>query len=215
MGACASTSKGAEAAESRKVSANGEAAPGNFTTPKTPESEATPAYAPASIQHVDAAAQRSFSNGSAQVKFTSAHDADVGAGPVTADGDASRDAAPSANDSRERAPEPPPARAAGDPQPQDPASAPAAAANGGHSGSEHAGVQSTAAADDPQAVAVVAVLAGGAYSSNTSGPPRPACQQDRLATVNDIRDTLKRAHDPAIGTAAPRASLAYFRQLCS
>ena len=116
-----------------------------------------------------------------------------------------------------QAPAPFPSAAAGGPEPAQTPSAPAATGNGNAAAPEPAVSDRepvAAAPADPQATALAAVLAGGAYRSNESGPARPACQQERLQTVGDIRDTLKQAHDPAIGGRQPPYASIWFSCGC-
>ena len=203
---CASTPNDADAAASHTVSVNGEAEPGATIPPKTPGG-ATPANAPAGLKPADGVAAHGVPSGSGPEKVTSADDADVAAGPAAANGDMHGGAGTSADASREQPPGPLPMSSEQEPQLSDSASAPTAAANGRRSKPENAVAQSMAPANDPHAASLAAVLGGGAYCSNASGPPRPACQQQRLVTVRDIRDTLKQAHDPAIGGPPPVQTL--------
>ena len=197
MGACASrsTQAAADSGGPQKASVN-EQAPQKPPPPKTPSST-SPANGVAKHVSSDAATANGTAPGGPDLVAsapTSGLD-EVGLG---------KSHAVALADGRQTPERPPPVPLlpAGGPEAAATPSAPHAAANG------HAAAAADAAADrepsaaapvDLQATAGAAVLAGGAYRSNQSGPARPACQQQRLATVGDIRDTLKQAHDPAIG----------------
>ena len=203
MGACASTQQAAEAAVLHKTSVNGTAPEGPLPS-KTPVATA-PAHGP----------QEPKANGAATANYTQNGGPDLVASAPTSGNDkpgvGNGDAVASASVSHTpETPPPVPSVPASEPEPAEVSSSPHATANGTAAPpNEIASTKEYTAAPpiDLQATAIRAVLAGGAYHSNKSGPPRPACQQERLTTVEDIRDTLKQAHDPAIGEGTRRQSV--------
>ena len=196
MGACASTQAASDAETGHKATANGQAPQQPLPPPETPGAT-TLAHVVAKQDAAGALRAGSTANGGpdhiASAPTSGADDSEAGKTAV---------AASSAVSIPQRTSAPVPPAPVGEPEPAQTPSAPHATANGSAAAPGPADSERTsdaAAPVDAQATALAAVLAGGAYRSNESGPARPACQQERLRTVGDIRDTLKQAHDPAIG----------------
>jgi len=202
MGACASTQAASDPATAQRPSVSERAL--QRPLPSETPGATTLAHAVATQEPSGAVPAHSTANrGPDHIASAPTSGADVTAAGKTAV------VPPAAVSHTPQAPPPVPSAAAGGPELAQIFSAPDATGNGNAAAPEPAasdGEPEAAAPADPQATALAAVLAGGAYRSNESGPARPACQQERLQTVADIRDSLKQAHDPAIGARQPPSS---------